>query len=258
MWYRFSKKIINAEEEQDPLGIGDIKPTELSDDPDVKKLNSLVKSGLMSESEFMDELSDSRPDLIQQMLSMSQMPNFHEIERIVSNLTSQGIKVNPKDRDILAKFYEITADVYLDFIKELESNFAYILRNMVRKRELPASHFGNIDNHNAGMLLGELIDPSTKEEYLTREYLELRSAGIDLNSAVQMITDGDFSNINDAFSDFIERYIDILAQKASRATRIQFYPEDIERKFEEKNINLDNLNNTVEDSLAELYYSYVS
>lgn len=256
MWYRLSKKIIKAENENDPLGISEIKPTELSDDPYIKKLNSLVKSGIMSESEFMDELANNRPDLIQNMLSISHMPNNHEIERMVSHMSEQGITVNPKDRDILAKFYEITGDVYLEFIKELESSFAYLLRNMAVKGQLPEQYFRNIDNHSAGMLLGELSDPSTKEEYLSREYLELRSVGLDINEVIKIISDGDLSTFEEAFNNFIERYIDVLAQKATRVTGIQYHPEDIQRKFEEKNINLDNLNFTVENTLIELYYIY--
>ena len=180
MWYRFSKKIIKAEDEQDPLGISDIKPTELSDDPYVKKLNALIKSGLMTESEFFDEMTEKRPDLIQNMLSTSHM------------------------------------------------------------------------------LLGDLIEPSTNEQFLSREYLELRSAGIDISEAIKMISDGDFSSIEEAFNDFIDRYTSVLAQKASRVTGFQYYEDDITRKFEEKQISLDNLNSTVEDTLAELYYIYKS
>jgi hypothetical protein len=48
----------------------------------------------------------------------------------------------------------------------------------------------------------------------------------------------------------------VLAQKASRATGLQYQEDDIERKFEEKQISLDNLNSTVEDTLSELYYIY--
>ena len=256
MWYRLSKKIIKSEIENDPLGISDIKPTELSDDPYIKKLNSLVQSGIMSESEFMTELMNNRPDLIQNMLSISHLPNNHEIERMITHVSNQGINVNPKDRDILAKFYEITADVYLDFIKELESGFSSILRNMANNGQLPEQYFRNIDDHNAGLLLGELIDPSTKEEYLSREYLELSSVGLNINEAIKMISNGDFSTIEEAFNDFIERYVDVLAQKASQATGLKFHGDDIERKFEEKQINLDNLNYTVENTLTELYYIY--
>ncbi|MCL5460151.1 hypothetical protein M3M33_16050, partial [Loigolactobacillus coryniformis] len=82
------------------------------------------------------------------------------------HIGNQGIRVDPKDRDILAKFYDITAYVYMDFINELEVTFASIVRNMAHKGKLPQEYFGRIDNHNAGMLLGELIEPSTKEEYL--------------------------------------------------------------------------------------------
>jgi hypothetical protein len=256
MWYRLSKKIIKAEDEQDPLGISDIKPTGLSDDPYVKKLNALIKSGLMTESEFFDEMIEKRPDLVQNMISTSQMPNHHEIDRMVSHVSNQGIRVDPKDRDILAKFYDITAYVYMDFINELEVTFASIVRNMAHQGKLPQEYFGRIDNHNAGMLLGELIEPSTKEEYLSREYLELRSAGLNINEVIKMISDGDFSTIEEAFSDFIERYVSILAQKATKATGLQYQGDDIARIFEEKQISLDNLNSTVEDTLTELFYIY--
>jgi hypothetical protein len=258
MWYRLSKKIIKAEDEQDPLGISDIKPTGLSDDPYVKKLNALIKSGLMTESEFFDEMIEKRPDLVQNMITTSQMPNHHEIDRMVSHVSNQGIRVNPKDRDVLAKFYDITAYVYLDFIKELESDFTYILKNLASKGDLPQEYFSNIDDHNSGMLLGDLIEPSTNEQFLSREYLELRSAGIDISEAIKMISDGDFSTIEEAFRDFIDRYVSVLAQKASRVTGFQYYEDDITRKFEEKQISLDNLNSTVEDTLAELYYIYKS
>jgi len=256
MWYRLSKKIIKAEDQQDPLGISDIKPTELSDDPYIKKLNSLIKSGLMTESEFFDELIDNRPDLMENMISMSNLPNHHEIDRIVSHISKQGVRVDAKDRDVFAKFYDITSHVYLDFIKELEVNFAYILRNLARKNELPEEYFSNITEHNAGMLLGDLIEPSTNEQFLSREYLELRSAGMDINEAIKMITDGDFSTLEEAFSDFIDRYVSVLAQKTTKATGFQYQEDDITRKFEEKQINLDNLIITVEDTLAELYYIY--
>jgi DNA-binding transcriptional MerR regulator len=127
---------------------------------------------------------------------------------------------------------------------------------MASKGELPQEYFGRIDNHNAGMLLGELIEPSTKEEYLSREYLELRSAGLNINEVIKMISDGDFSTIEEAFRDFIDRYVSVLAQKATRATGIQFQEDDIARKFEEKQVSLDNLNSAVEDTLVELYYIY--
>lgn len=256
MWYRLSKKIIKAQDDNDPLGIGDIKPTELSDDPYVKKLNALIKSGLMTESEFFDELLDQRPDLIQNMISTSQMPNNHEIDRMVSHVGSQGIKVNPKDRDILAKFYNITADVYMDFIKELETDFAYLLKNLASKGSLPQSYFTNIDSHDAGVLLGELIEPSTNERYLSREYLELRAIGLDISEVIKMITDGDYSSVEEAFDEFIDRYISVLAQKATRASGLPYQEDDISRKFEEKQINLNNLNFAVEDTLAELFYIY--
>jgi len=106
------------------------------------------------------------------------------------------------------------------------------------------------------MLLGDLIEPSTNEQFLSREYLELRSAGIDISEAIKMISDGDFSTIEEAFRDFIDRYVSVLAQKASRATSLQYQEDDIARKFEEKQISLDNLNSTVEDTLSELYYIY--
>ena len=108
------------------------------------------------------------------------------------------------------------------------------------------------------MLLGDLIEPSTNEQFLSREYLDLRSAGIDISEAIKMISDGDFSSIEEAFNDFIDRYTSVLAQKASRTTGFQYYEDDITRKFEEKQISLDNLNSTVEDTLAELYYIYKS
>ncbi len=256
MWYRLSKKIIKAEDEKDPLGISDIKPTELSDDPFIQKLNSLVKSGELTESQFFDELLLARPDLMQKMVSTSHMPNNQEIDRMVSHANSQGIRVNVKDRDAMAKFYDIAAYVYADFIKELESNFAYILKYMARKNELPHQYFLNISDHDAGVLLGDLIEPSTYEQFLSREYLELRAVGIDINEAIKMISDGDFNTIEEAFNDFIERYISVLAQKATTATGVLYQEDDIARKFEEKQITLDNLIFTVEDTLVELYYIY--
>jgi hypothetical protein len=71
-----------------------------------------------------------------------------------------------------------------------------------------------------------------------------------------MISDGDFNNIQEAFNDFISRYIAVLEQKATRATGLQYHEDDIARKFEEKQISLDNVNLAVEDTLAELYYIY--
>ena len=210
----------------------------------------------MTESQFFDELLLARPDLMQEMVSKSHMPNNQEIDRMVLHAQNQGIKVNVKDRDAMAKFYDIAANVYTDFIKELESNFAYILKNMARKNELPHQYFINISDHEAGMLLGDLIEPSTYEQYLSREYLELRAIGIDINEAIKMISDGDFNTLEEAFNDFIERYVSILAERATKATGVQYQEDDIIRKFEEKQLTLDNLIFTVEDTLIELYYIY--
>ena len=53
---------------------------------------------------------------------------------------------------------------------------------MSRKDELPEI-FQEIQDHRAGNLIMELQEPSTKEEFLTREYLELRAKGIGLQDA---------------------------------------------------------------------------
>lgn len=72
---------------------------------------------------------------------------------------------------------------------------------MARRNELPEM-FSEINEHRAGNLIMELIEPSTKEEFLTREYLELTANGIGISNAVEIGTDGDFSDINEYFKIF--------------------------------------------------------
>ena len=99
MWYRFSKKIIKAEDEQDPLGISDIKPTELSDDPYVKKLNALIKSGLMTESEFFDEMTENK----RKVTPISDLGEFGLIERLTN-------KINLSINALLFMSFSLTND----------------------------------------------------------------------------------------------------------------------------------------------------
>jgi hypothetical protein len=114
--------------------------------------------------------------------------------------------------------------------------------------------FSEINEHRAGNLIMELIEPSTKEEFLTREYLELTANGIGISNAVEIGTDGDFSDINEYLKSFVIDQAPSIAAKASRVTGLEYHPEDIERKVQD--VTIDTLNETIDNSLTELYYVY--
>jgi hypothetical protein len=176
-----------------------------------------------------------------------------DVDKIERNIASQGVRVDPKERDILAQFYEISNDVFNDFINSLQADFASTLRTMARRNELPEM-FLEINEHRAGNLIMELIEPSTKEEYLTREYLELTANGIGISNAVEIGTDGDFSDINEYLKSFVIDQAPSIAAKASRATGLEYHPEDIERKVQD--VTIDTLNESLDNALTELYYVY--
>jgi hypothetical protein len=170
--YKTSDKIFKFVEAQtdnldeDPLGISDIQPTRMKDDPMVDKLRKMVAGGEISEVQFWAALEKYKPGTFQNMLSNVGRAGEGDVDKIQSNISAQGVRVNPKERDILAQFYELSNDVFVDFIDSLQSNFASVLRTMSREDELPEM-FQEIKDHRAGNLIMELQEPSTKEEFLT-------------------------------------------------------------------------------------------
>jgi hypothetical protein len=239
--------------DEDPLGISDIQPTRMKDDPIIDALRKKVTSGEISEVQFWAALEKYKPGTFQNMLSNVGRAGEGDVDKIERNIASQGVRVDPKERDILAQFYEISNDVFNDFINSLQADFASTLRTMARRNELPEM-FLEINEHRAGNLIMELIEPSTKEEYLTREYLELTANGIGISNAVEIGTDGDFSDINEYLKSFVIDQAPSIAAKASRATGLEYHPEDIERKVQD--VTIDTLNESLDNALTELYYVY--
>jgi len=249
-------KIVKAEIDNlddDPLGISNIQPSGMQDDPIVKKLRQMVMNGEISEQQFWIELEKHKPGTFENMLSNIGKAGDYDIDKIERNIASQGVRVNPKERDIFAKFYELSNDVYVDFIDSLQSNFASVLRTMARKDELPEM-FLKIQDHRAGNLIMELIEPSTKEEFLTREYLELKAKGIDLSDAVEISTGGDYSDIDEYLKAFIESKVPTITSQASVITGLRYQEDDVARKLSDVTVNT--LNETIDNSLTELYYVY--
>ena len=249
-------KIVKAEIDNlddDPLGISNIQPSGMKDDPIVKKLRQMVMNGEISEQQFWIELEKHKPGTFENMLSNIGKAGDYDIDKIERNIASQGVRVNPKERDIFAKFYELSNDVYVDFIDSLQSNFASVLRTMARKDELPEM-FLSIQDHRAGNLIMELIEPSTKEEFLTREYLELKAKGIDLSDAVEISTGGDYSDIDEYLKAFIESKVPTITSQASVITGLRYQEDDVARKLSDVTVNT--LNETIDNSLTELYYVY--
>ena len=239
--------------DEDPLGISDIQPTRMKDDPIVDALRKKVTSGEISEIQFWAALEKYKPGTFQNMLSNVGRAGEGDVDKIERNIASQGVRVDPKERDILAQFYEISNDVFNDFINSLQADFASTLRTMARRNELPEM-FSEINEHRAGNLIMELIEPSTKEEFLTREYLELTANGIGISNAVEIGTDGDFSDINEYLKSFVIDQAPSIAAKASRVTGLEYHPEDIERKVQD--VTIDTLNESLDNALTELYYVY--
>lgn len=239
--------------DEDPLGISDIQPTRMKDDPIIDALRKKVTSGEISEVQFWAALEKYKPGTFQNMLSNVGRAGEGDVDKIERNIASQGVRVDPKERDILAQFYEISNDVFNDFINSLQADFASTLRTMARRNELPEM-FLEINEHRAGNLIMELIEPSTKEEYLTREYLELTANGIGISNAVEIGTDGDFSDINEYLKSFVIDQALSIAAKASRVTGLEYHPEDIERKVQD--VTIDTLNESLDNALTELYYVY--
>ena len=239
--------------DEDPLGISDIQPTRMKDDPIVDALRKKVTSGEISEVQFWAALEKYKPGTFQNMLSNVGRAGEGDVDKIERNIASQGVRVDPKERDILAQFYDISNDVFNDFINSLQTDFASTLRTMARKNELPEM-FSEINEHRAGNLIMELIEPSTKEEFLTREYLELKAHGIGLSNAVEIGTDGDFSDINEYLRSFVADLAPSIAARASRVTGLQYHAEDLERKIQD--VTIDTLNETLDNALTELFYVY--
>jgi hypothetical protein len=239
--------------DEDPLGISDIQPTRMKDDPFVDKLRKMVSGGEISEVQFWAALEKYKPGTFSNMLQNVGKPKDSDVDKIERNIASQGVRVDPKERDILARFYEISDEVFVDFMQSLESNFASALRTMSRKNILPEM-FQDVDNHKAGSLIMDLYEPSTKEELLTREYLELRAKDITLNDAIEMGTNGDFSDIDEYLKSFVIGQVPTITAKASRVTGLQYQEDDVARKLSD--VTMSTLNETIDNSLTELYYVY--
>ena len=239
--------------DEDPLGISDIQPTRMKDDPMVDKLRKMVAGGEISEVQFWAALEKYKPGTFQNMLSNVGRAGEGDVDKIQSNISAQGVRVDPKERDILAQFYELSNDVFVDFIDSLQSNFAFALRTMSREDELPEM-FQEIKDHRAGNLIMELQEPSTKEEFLTREYLELRAKGIGLQDAIEMGTNGEFSNVDEYLKAFVMSQVSEITSKASRITGLRYQEDDVARKLSD--VSMNTLNETIDNSLTELYYIY--
>jgi hypothetical protein len=239
--------------DEDPLGISDIQPTRMKDDPMVDKLRKMVAGGEISEVQFWAALEKYKPGTFQNMLSNVGRAGESDVDKIQSNISAQGVRVDPKERDILAQFYELSNDVFVDFIDSLQSNFASVLRTMSREDELPQM-FQEIKDHRAGNLIMELQEPSTKEEFLTREYLELRAKGIGLQDAIEMGTNGEYSDVDEYLKTFVMSQVPTITAKASRVTGLQYQEDDVARKL--SNVTMNTLNETIDNSLTELYYIY--
>lgn len=239
--------------DEDPLGISDIQPTRMKDDPMVDKLRKMVAGGEISEVQFWAALEKYKPGTFQNMLSNVGRAGESDVDKIQSNISAQGVRVDPKERDILAQFYELSNDVFVDFIDSLQSNFASVLRTMSREDELPQM-FQEIKDHRAGNLIMELQEPSTKEEFLTREYLELRAKGIGLQDAIEMGTNGEYSNVDEYLKAFVMSQVPTITAKASRITGLRYQEDDVARKLSD--VTMSTLNETIDNSLTELYYIY--
>jgi hypothetical protein len=239
--------------EKDPLGISDIQPSRMKDDPVVVELTNKVMRGEISEQQFWIMLEKYKPGSFQNMLQNIGKPHDTDVDKIVGNISSQGVKVDPKERDILAKFYEISDEVFVNFMQSLESNFASALRTMSRNNILPEI-FQDVDEYKAGNLIMELLEPSTKEEMLTREYLELRAKDITLEDAIEIGTNGEFSDINEYLKSFVDSQVPAITAKASRITGLQYQEDDVARKLSD--VTMNTLNETIDNSLTELYYIY--
>ena len=249
-------KLVKAEIDNlddDPLGISNIQPSRMKDDPVVAELRNKLMRGEISEQQFWILLEKHKPGSFENMLSSVGKAGEYDIDKIQSNISAQGVRVDPKERDILAQFYELSNDVFVDFIDSLQSNFASVLRTMARYKELP-ERFHDIQDHRAGNLIMELQEPSTKEEFLTREYLELRAKGIGLQDAIEMGTNGEYSDVDEYLKAFVMSQVPTITTKASRITGLRYQEDDIARKLSD--VTMNTLNETIDNSLTELYYVY--
>ena len=239
--------------DEDPLGISDIQPSSKQKDPVVEKLRKMVAGGEITEVQFWAAMEKHKPGFFQNMLSNIGKAGEYDVDKIERNISSQGVRVNPKERDIFAQFYEISNEVFSDFINSLQSNFASVLRTMASRNELPEM-FLKINDHRAGNLIMELIEPSTKEEFLSREYLELVAKGISLSDAVEIGSGGSSSDIDEYLQTYVESIAPSVASQASRVTGLTYHPEDIVRKLDGVTVNT--INEMLDNALTELYYVY--
>lgn len=249
-------KLVKAEIDnldEDPLGISDIQPSSKQKDPYIEKLRNMVTHGIIDEVQFWAAVEKHKPGTFESMLSNLGKAGEYDVDKIERNIASQGVRVNPKERDIFAQFYEVSNDVFLNFVNSLQSNFAFVLKLMARKNELPEM-FQDINDHRAGNLIMELIEPSTKEEFLTREYLELKAKGIGLSDAIEISTNGEYSDVDEYLKAFVMSEVPKITSEASRITGLRYQEDDVARKLSDVTVNT--LNETIDNSLTELYYVY--
>lgn len=108
--YKTSDKIFKFVKAQidnlddDPLGISNIQPSSKQKDPIVDKLRKMVANGEISEAQFWKALEKHKPGTFQNMLSNIGRAGEGDVDKIQSNISAQGVRVDPKERDILAQF----------------------------------------------------------------------------------------------------------------------------------------------------------
>ena len=82
----------------------------------------------------------------------------------------------------------------------------------------------------------------------------MRAKDITLNDAIEMGTNGDFSDIDEYLKSFVMGQVPTITAKASRVTGLQYQEDDVARKLSD--VTMSTLNETIDNALTELYYVY--
>ncbi len=112
--YKTSDKVFKFVEAQtdnldeDPLGISNIQPSSKQKDPYIEKLRNMVLHGIIDEVQFWSALEKHKPGTFESMLSNLGKAGEYDVDKIERNIASQGVRVDPKERDIFAQFYEVS------------------------------------------------------------------------------------------------------------------------------------------------------
>jgi hypothetical protein len=69
-----------------------------------------------------------------------------------------------------------------------------------------------------------------------------------------MGTSGEFSDVNEYLKTFVMSQVSEITSKASRITGLRYQEDDIARKLSD--VTMNTLNETIDNSLTELYYIY--